>query len=89
MNAKQRKSNRANAYMLKSISRKKELSIVVCENCGEFGGHWVSIRGTSIFSMIHGLDDQEGFWTCSKLYREDGRRLSGGLNAKIKQTNDT
>ncbi len=77
MNVKQRKLNRANANMLKHIHHQKKLSTVICENCGEFGGHWVSIRGTSIFGIIHGIDDQEGFWTCSKLYGEDGRRLPG------------
>lgn len=77
MNAKQRNQNRANAIKLKNAARAIVLSKHVCENCGEFGGHWISTKATSLFAMISGIDDQEGFWTCSKYYGEDGRRLEG------------
>ena len=68
MNRKQRDSNRINAIQLKNRVRRIELAKHICENCGEHGGHWVSIRGTSLAGLISGVDDQEGFWTCPKLY---------------------
>ena len=77
MNAKQRKKNRANAEKLKRAARNIELSKHICENCGEPGGHWIVVKPTSLFAMISGLDDQEGFWTCRKYYDEGGRRLEG------------
>lgn len=68
MNRKQRDSNRLNAIQLKKLARNIELSKHTCENCGEPGGHWVITKGFSLAELLSGLDDQEGFWTCSKLY---------------------
>lgn len=70
-----RNKNRENAEKLKHIARSIELEKHTCENCGEKGGHWISTRGTSLFAMITGIDDQEGFWTCAKMYGSNGRRL--------------
>jgi hypothetical protein len=75
MNIKQRNKNRQNAKVLHYNFRKIELSKHICENCGEPGGHWVSIRGSSLQAIMTGVDDQQGFWTCSKYYGPDGRRL--------------
>lgn len=66
--SKQRNNNRANANSLRQLARNIELQKHTCENCGEPGGHWVSIRGMSIEAILSGVDDQEGFWTCSKYY---------------------
>lgn len=71
MNRKQRDKNRENAAYL----RQRAMMHYVCENCGERGGHWVSTRGISLAGLISGVDDQEGFWICPKLYGADGRRL--------------
>lgn len=75
MNRKQRDKNRANAAELVRVARAKMLEQHTCENCGEKGGHWISTRGMSLAAMITGRDDQEGFWTCPKLYGADGRRI--------------
>ena len=75
MNRDQRNKNRANAERLTEIARSALLMRHICENCGEPGGHWVQVRGNSIQAMVTGVDDQEGFWTCPKLYGTDGRRL--------------
>lgn len=75
MSRKQRDKNRRNAAELKHAARQQVLAKHVCENCGERGGHWVSTRGLSIAALLTGQDDSEGFWTCPKLYGEDGRRL--------------
>ena len=66
MNRKQRESNRANAKKLCALVRRIELSKHNCEHCGQPGGHWVSIRGSSIAAILTGVDDQEGFYTCNK-----------------------
>lgn len=68
MNSKQRNKNRATARSLR-------LAQHTCENCGEKGGHWVSTRGSSVAALLMGVDDQEGFWTCPKLYTATGRRI--------------
>lgn len=47
----------------------------VCENCGEPGPHWISTRNLPLVALITGQDDQDGFWTCPKLYGADGRRI--------------
>jgi len=75
MNKDQRDSNRRNARQLETIVHNAEMARHRCENCGEPGGHWISTRGSSLEALITGIDDQEGFWTCQKLYGEDGRRL--------------
>jgi hypothetical protein len=75
MNRRQREKNRRNAQQLAYVARQRVLMQHTCENCGEKGGHWVSTRGTSLWGIVAGVDDQEGFWTCPKLYGEDGRRL--------------
>jgi len=76
MNRRQRDKNRQNAERLRRMVRAQELARHTCENCGEPGGHWVSIRGTSLLGMLSGHDDSEGFWTCPKLYGADGIRLA-------------
>lgn len=70
MNKAQRNLNRKTAYLLSEMNH-------ICENCCERGSHWVSTRGLSILSILSGVDDQEGFWTCPKLYDKDGRRIGG------------
>lgn len=75
MNRIQRQSNRRNAWHLVAVARAKVLAEHTCENCGEKGGHWVSTRGMSVLAIITGVDDQQGFWTCPKLYGPDGRRV--------------
>jgi hypothetical protein len=63
MNRKQREKNRLNAGKLRSIRRQRELQDHTCENCGEPGGHWITIKPTSLAGILSGIDDQEGFWT--------------------------
>lgn len=75
MNRKQREANRLNAKILADNARQRRNATHICENCGEPGGHWVQTRGWSLEAMISGVDDQQGFWTCSKYYGEDGKRL--------------
>jgi len=75
MNRTQREKNRSQAEHLARIAKSTRLMRHTCENCGEHGGHWVSTRGTSLMAMIDGTDDQQGFWTCPKLYGTDGRRI--------------
>ncbi len=75
MSKKQRLKNRETAKKLNQLARKIELSKHICENCGQPGGHWIVVKPSSLFAMINGIDDQEGFWTCPKYYGEDGRRL--------------
>lgn len=74
MNRKQRNRNRDTARQLAAAARARILMSHICENCGDPGGHWISTRGTSLAGLISGVDDQEGFWTCQKLYGSDGRR---------------
>ena len=77
MNRHQRNKNRATALVLsRKVSRAKAMQHT-CENCGDKGGHWVSTRGMSLQALLTGQDDQEGFWTCPKLYGADGRRIRG------------
>ena len=76
MNGKQRAKNRRNAQMLAAGAKARRLMQHTCENCGEKGGHWISTRGISLAALITGQDDQEGFWTCPKLYDDNGRRLA-------------
>ncbi len=38
----------------------------ICPNCGEKGPHWVNTGNYFI--------GNSGFWTCSKMYDENGRR---------------
>ena len=76
MNRTQREKNRAQAEHLARIAKSARLMRHTCENCGGPGGHWVSTRGTSLMAMIDGTDDQQGFWTCPKLYDTDGRRIA-------------
>jgi len=73
MNRLQRNNNRYNAMQLERSARTIRLSKHTCENCGEKGGHWVSIRGASIQAILNGKDDQEGFWTCKT--KEIGRAM--------------
>lgn len=75
MNRQQRESNRLNAQRLHHLARQRVLMQHTCENCGDKGGHWVSTRGASLWGILQGVDDQEGFWTCPKLYGADGRRI--------------
>ena len=77
MNRRQRLQNLENAEHLRRIARRKKLDAHRCENCGELGGHWVSTRGTSLVGLVTGVDDQEGFWTCPKLYDPVTKRRIG------------
>jgi len=77
MNKHQRNQNRANAEVLRRKVRRAQLMQLTCPNCGENGGHWVSTQGLSLAALMTGQDDQEGFWTCPKLYGPDGLRLDG------------
>jgi hypothetical protein len=74
VNRKQREQNRLNAQQLRHVARQRVLMQHTCENCGEKGGHWVSTRGSSLWGIIAGVDDQEGFWTCPRLDGTDGQR---------------
>ncbi|MBE2245571.1 MAG: hypothetical protein IAE86_22665 [Burkholderiaceae bacterium] len=76
MNRRQRDANRRTAAALAAAARARVLALHTCENCGEKGGHWISTRGISFAALVTGQDDSEGFWTCPKLYGEDGRRLA-------------
>lgn len=73
MNKSQRNSNRLNAEKLYQKTRSIRLSKYICENCGEPGGHWVSIPMT-LEEIMLGLE-QQGFWTCAKYYDESGKRV--------------
>ncbi len=73
MNRKQRDQNRMNAQRLAEGARHWRLFAHVCENCGERGGHWVQMP-QSLESLLAGAEPH-GFWTCSKMYGDDGRRL--------------
>ena len=75
MNRNQREKNRRTSRALARVVRAKVLEQHTCENCGEKGGHWVRTRPMSIEALFTGVDDSEGFWTCPKLYGEDGRRI--------------
>lgn len=75
MSKKQRLKNRQTAKELNQLIRNIELSKHICENCGEPGGHWIETKGYSLEAIINGVDDSQGFWTCSKYYGPDGRRL--------------
>ena len=76
MNKTQRNKNRAQATRLAVLAHQQRMLAHTCENCGEKGGHWISTRGISLAALITGQDDQEGFWTCPKLYDDNGRRLA-------------
>lgn len=62
MNRKQRDKNRATALALHYACPPKH----ACPECGELTHHG------HFFPPCFG---DEGFWTCSKFYGEDGRRL--------------
>lgn len=67
-NRKQREQNRLNAKMLASNAH-------ICSECGDRGFHWIQIP-TFAFERLLGVSGSaDGFWTCPKLYGEDGRRL--------------
>ena len=74
MNRKQRESNRSTASRLNRAARHARLMAHTCENCGEPGGHWVSVP-QSLVSMMAGLPE-DGFWTCAEYYGPDGRRIN-------------
>lgn len=76
MNKHQRDSNRRTANRLRNDVRVAEYQKHCCENCGEYGAHWISTRGVSLQGLIDGVDDQEGFWTCPRLYGPDGRSIA-------------
>ena len=82
MNRDQRESNRRNAQRLAFDAHQRRLMQHTCENCGEKGGHWTSTRGFSLAAIMSGVDDQQGFWTCPKLYGPDGRRLPEYVDAR-------
>ena len=71
MNKKQRNKNLQTAKDLHWVVREKTAPI--CENCGEKGLHWIQMP-QSIEDILFG-NVPVGFWTCSKYYGEDGRRI--------------
>lgn len=68
MNAKQRYKNRQTSHTLNQEVRYLESLKHTCEECGEPGYHGIRIRGSSLEAIMTGVDDQQGFWTCSKFY---------------------
>lgn len=66
MNKAQRNKNRETARGLSKLSRQRQLSTHVCENCGQFGGHFVNVRPQSLEGIINGVDDSVGYWLCMK-----------------------
>lgn len=64
MNRQQRMKNRATTRTLRPP----------CPECGLPGPHWVEIP-FSLQDVADGLS-ASGFWTCSKFYGPDGRRLA-------------
>ena len=86
-NKKKRNRNRALSEILKQNARNIELSKHICENCGESGGHWINTRVSSLEAMLTGVDDQQGFWTCSKYYGKDGKRLPEHIDSSLALNN--
>lgn len=76
MNKTQRNKNRAQATRLSVLAHQQRRQAHTCENCGEKGGHWISTRGISLAALVAGQDDQEGFWTCPKLYDDSRQRIA-------------
>ena len=76
MNRYQREKNRRTAKALARTVKHIESMKHTCQECGEPGYHWVSIRGPSLEAMLTGVDDQQGFWTCAKFYGADGKRVA-------------
>jgi hypothetical protein len=66
---KQRESNRNTAYRLSKLVRQKFLATQICPHCGEHGGHYILTKPSSLYAMLTGVDDQEGFYTCDSNYR--------------------
>lgn len=64
MNANQRAKNRRTARDLERKVRQMRNRHHICENCGEPGGHWVTVRGASLAALVTGKDDSEGYWAC-------------------------
>lgn len=64
MNKDQRNANRLNGRTLADLAKKRRLAEHVCENCGEKGGHWVSLP-VSLQEMIAEGILQRGFYTCA------------------------
>ena len=77
MNTKQRYQNRQTSRTLNAHVRHLESLKHTCEECGEPGYHWISIRGPSLEAIITGIDDQQGFWTCDKFYDPVTKRRLG------------
>lgn len=68
MNRRQREKNRATAAWL----RKK--AAPHCPECGERGRHWFTWPLHTLADVLAGREPT-GFWTCSKFYGPDGRRI--------------
>ena len=68
MNRKQRQQNKRNAKWLR-------LQAHTCEECGERGGHWVSMGMQTLEDILADRPPQ-GFWTCNKFYGPDGKRIN-------------
>ena len=64
-NAEQRRSNRITAESLRWRNKETRLAKHICENCGQPGGHWVSLP-MSLEEVAAGLGDKRGFYTCGK-----------------------
>ena len=71
MNAKQRNKNRATAASLWLSNKHKNAK--PCPRCGVKGLHWLQMPET-LEDIIGGVPPS-GFWICSDMYGEDGRRI--------------
>lgn len=88
MNKKQRIRNRATATQLNARVRAQQ----PCPECGLpcEGGHWITTREVTLEDLVQAkhsgvaLDESDfGFWTCSKFYGADGKRLPQFVNPKL------
>lgn len=68
MNRKQRDKNRSTAEWLRDKAAQP------CQNCGMRARHWINWPPMTLEDIINETEPQ-GFWTCPKLYGEDGVRL--------------
>lgn len=58
---------------------KRKIRNTICPNCGEKGPHFIQAPP---FSWSLNENVAGGFWTCSKYYGTDGKRLPEHLNNK-------
>lgn len=65
MNSKQRHKNRETAARLRKVNKQARLSKHVCENCGEFGGHWLDIPLSIEDYLTRDSSESHGRWLCT------------------------